>query len=174
MSKTRCIFKEQRYKKCENLILKSEKHKCTESPKISHSRRLDLETGLAFDDLDKTSLRPSDIAKYLKKLFPQREHDKFEIKWHMKRRSDRFTVDHTISQNKYAEKYYRIINSENPTKPQTIKTEPIYFINTPRTQWGLVHVIKKITVLGEEKTLAIVYGKTLAESLLEQCKKVQV
>lgn len=172
LSKTRCIFKTQRCKKCENLILKSEKHECSKPP-IPHSRRLDLEIGLAFDDLNKTSLRPRDITKYLKKRFPERDYDKFDIKWHMKRMYNRFTVDDTISQNKYAEKYYCIINSENPTKPQKIKTEPIYLINPPRTQWGLVHVIKKITISGEEKTLAMVYGKELAELLLEQCKKVQ-
>jgi len=86
---------------------------------------------------------------------------------------NRFAVDETISQNKYDEKYYCIINSENPTKPQKELSKPVYFINPPRTQWGLVHVIKKITILGEEKTLAMVYGKKLAESLLEQCKEIQ-
>ena len=177
---SKCIFQSQRYKKCKNLILKSEnKHVCKEKPtlKFPHSRRLDLEIRIAFDDLNESSLRPRDIAKYLKKLFPEREYDKFEIKWHMKTLPKIYATNTTIKQNKYAEKYYYQINEDdsyNSTKPQTIKTEPIYFINPPRTQWGLVHVIKKITILGEEKTLAIVYGKTLAESLLEQCKKVQV
>jgi len=173
---SKCIFKPQRCKKCENLILKSEsKHVCKEKPtlKFPHSRRLDLEIRIAFDDLNESSLRPRDIAKYLKKLFPEREYDKFKIKWHMKRMYNRFAVNNTISQNKYAEKYYYIINSDNPTKPQTIKTEPIYFVNPPKSQWGLVHVIKKITITGEEKTLAMVYGKELAESLLKQCKEVQ-
>lgn len=50
-----------------------------------------------------------------------------------------------------------------------ITTKPIYFINPLRTQWGLVHVIKKITITGEEKTLAMVYGKKLSKELLKKC-----
>ena len=43
----------------------------------------------------------------------------------------------------------------------------------PKTKWGLVHVIKKITVTGEEKTLAMVYGEKLSKELLQKCKEAQ-
>lgn len=175
---TKCIFKSVRCKKCDNLVLKSEKHVCKEKPtlRFSHRRRLNLEIGLAFDHLKRKSMRPSEIVKYLKSRFPEREYDKFDIKWHMKTLPKTYAVDETVSQNKYAEKYYFQINNERSSQIQELHTTTSYYINSPRTQWGLVYGIKKKTIINNHETtatLAMVYGEKLVESLLEKCKEIQ-
>ncbi len=179
MNKTISVFKPVRCRKCDNLILKSEsKHICKEKPtlRFPHSRRLNLEIGLAFDHLKRKSLRPSEIVKYLKLEFPEREYDKFDIKWHMKTLPKIYAVDKTISQNKCAEKYYFQINNERSAHIQKLHTSTSYYINPPRTQWGLVYGIKKKTIINNHETittLSMVYGKKLAESLLEKCKEMK-
>jgi len=179
MSKTKCIFKPIRCKECDNLILKSEsKHICKEKPtlRFPHSRRLDLEMGLAFDYLKRKSLRPSEIVKYLKSEYPEREYDKFNIKWHMKTLPKVYAVNETISQNKYAEKHYFQINNERSAQIQELHTTTSYYINPPRTQWGLVYGIKKKIIINNHETtatLAMVYDEKLAKSLLEKCKEIQ-
>lgn len=179
MNKTKCIFKPQRCKKCDNLILKNETdHICKEKPtlRFPHSRRLDLEIWGVFDHLKRKSLRPSEIAKYLKSEFPQREYDKFDIKWHMKTLPKTYAVDETISQNKYAEKYYFQINNEKSAQIQKLHTITSYYVNPPRTRWGIVYGIKKKTIINNHETittLAMVYGEKLAESLLKKCKELK-
>jgi len=179
MNKTISVFKPVRCRKCDNLILKSEsKHVCREKPtlRFPHSRRLDLEIWGAFDHLKRKSLRPSEIVKYLKSEFPEREYDKFHIKWHMKTLPKIYAVDETISQNKYAEKYYFQINNERSTHIQELHTSTSYYVNQPRTQWGIIYGIKKKIIINNHETittLAMVYGEKLAESLLKKCKELK-
>jgi len=179
LSKIKSIFKPQRCKKCDNLILKSEQdHKCKEKPmlRFPHSRRLDLEIYSVFEFLRAKSLRPSELTKYLKSKYPEREYDKFDIKWHMKTLPKIYAVDTTIKQSKYAEKYYFLINDDRSKEIQKSLTKTRYHIQPPRTQWGLTYSIKKTIILGSKKsetTLAMVYGKKLAKSLFQKCKELQ-
>ena len=179
MNKDKSIFKSTRCKKCDNLILKSEQdHKCKEKPmlKFAHSRRLELEIYGVFKLLRAKSLRPSEITKYLKSKYPKREYDKFDIKWHMKTLTKIYAVDPTIKQNKYAEKYYFLIDNNRSKEIQKLLTTTKYHIKPPRTQWGLTYSIKKITILGSKKsetTLAMVYGEKLAKSILQKCNEIQ-
>jgi len=179
MNKTISVFKPVRCRKCDNLILKSEsKHVCREKPtlRFPHSRRLDLEIGLAFDHQKRKSLRPSEIAKYLKSEFPQRECDKFDLKWHMKTLPKTYAVDETISQNKYAEKHYFQINNKRSTHIQELHTTTSYYVNQPRTQWGIVYGIKKKAIINNHETIAtldMVYGEKLAVPLLKKYKDLK-
>jgi len=179
LNKTKCVFKPVRCQKCDNLILKSEDHTCREKPtlRFPHSRRLDLEIWGAFNELNQPSLKPSEICHYINKQNGNKEHTHFMIQFHMSRKPDRFVIDTTKKyKNKYAEKYYFQINHERSTHIQEVHTTTSYYINPPRTQWGLVYGIKKKTIINNHETittLAMVYGKKLAKSLLEKCKELK-
>ncbi|MBA4718954.1 MAG: hypothetical protein HRO68_07640 [Nitrosopumilus sp.] len=138
-SKTKSIFKPLRCRKCDNLILKSEQdHKCKEKPllRFAHSRRLELEIYGVFKFLRAKSLRPSEITKYLKSKYPEREYDKFDIKWHIKTLPKIYAVDTTIKQSKYAEKYYFRIDNDRSKEIQKLLTTTEYHIQPPRTHGG--------------------------------------
>lgn len=178
MSKTECIFKPQRCKKCDSLILKTEKHVCGEKPKIPKSRRLFLEIGIAFDELHAASLTPSEICHYLNQKYDSQKYTSYEIRWHMDQKPNIFAVDITRSYKTYQEKKYCYLYSDNtdnlPEKYSKV-TKIRYYINPPKSKHGNVHVIKKESIhdtAKTETTLAMVYGKELAESLLKKCKEL--
>lgn len=178
--KIKSIFKLQRCIKCDNLILKSEsKHVCKEKPtlRFPHSRRLDLEIWGAFNELNQFPQTSSEICHYINKQNENQNLTHFEIEYHIKKMPESYAVDTTKKyKNKYAEKYYFRINNEKSIQIQKQLTTTKYHIQSPRTQWGLTHSIKKTTFLGnakKETTLAMVCGKELAETLLQKCKEAQ-
>lgn len=180
--KIKSIFEKKRCQKCDNLILRSGRdHKCNEEKtkfKFPRSRRLNLEVYMAFEELSQKSLRPSDIMRYLKKRFPDREYTHDDINQNMKNMPETYAVDTTIKQSKHAEKYYLCLFTCSTKKRKKIEQDRIigYHIQPPRSKWGLTHSIKKITMIGmskKETTLAIVYGKDLAEILLKKCKELK-
>jgi hypothetical protein len=179
LSKTECIFK-PRCKKCDNLILKSEKHKCSKSPVPQKSKRLFLEIYGVFEELQAISLLSSEIYHYLNKKYDSQKFTSYEIRWHMDQKPDIFAVDTTRQYRKYQEKRYCCLIGNSTNKDNfPEKTSPVtsvrYYINPPRTRWALTHSIKKETTHGtvkSETTLAMVYGEELAKSLLQKCKEL--
>lgn len=131
----------------------------------------------AFNELNQPSLTSSEICHYINKQNGNQNLTHFEIEYHIKKMPEFYTVDATKRyKNKYAEKYYFQINNEKSTQIQKQVTTTKYHIKPPRTEYGLTYSIKKITVIGNKKsetTLAMVYGKELAETLLQKCKEIQ-
>jgi len=161
-------------------MLKSEiKHKCNKiNSKIKESKQQLSEIGLAFDELNQESLKPSEICHFLNKQAGHLKYTFFEIKWYMEKHPNIYAKDTSKNyKNKYSEKSYirfPCMKSINPNKKLATKTQ--YYIQPPKSKYGIVSVIKKVKTIGankEETTLDMVYGKKLAESLLEKCIKTR-
>ena len=176
MSKTECIFKKQRCNKCSNLILKNEEHTCQKLNEYQKRNKRNIATEIkrAFENLDEPSLMPSQISYFINKVSGWTKYTQFEIKFYLEKHPVKFNIDKS-RKDKY-EKYYTYNNIYNHTIETTLESKIEYYIPIPRAKCPLTYSIKKLTITGAnrtETTLAMVYGKELAETLLERCKEMK-
>lgn len=176
MSKTVSVFKPVRCKKCDNLILKSEKHECQKLDEYQkrNKHNISSEIKMAFENIDESSLTPSQISHFINKVSGWIKYTHFEIKFYLDKHPNKFNTDESRS-TKY-DKYYTHNNMYRHTIETDIESETKYYIPTPRAKHPLTYSIKKLTIIGAnrtETTLAMVYGEKLAEILLQKCKDTQ-
>jgi len=174
--KSKCIFKLQRCKDCDNLILKTEKHVCQKLNEYQkrNKRNISIEIKNAFENLDEPSLNSSQISHFINKVSGWIKYTQFEIKYYLDKHPVKFVIDESRS-TKY-EKYYTYNNIYNHTIQSIIESKIEYCIPTPRSKHTLTYSIKKVTITGAnrtETTLAMVYGEKLAKELLKKCKEIQ-
>jgi len=176
LNKTKCVFKPVRCQKCDNLILKSEQHECQRLNEYQkrNKRNISSEIKRAFENIDEPSLMPSQISHFINKVSGWTKYTQFEIRFYLDKHPVKFEIDKSRS-DKY-EKYYTYNNIYNHAIQTDIEPKTEYHIPAPRSKRPLTYSIKKLTILGAnrtETTLAMVYGEKLAESLLKKCKELK-
>lgn len=176
MSNIQCIFKPQRCSKCENLILKTENHICQKLNEYQkrNKRNISIEIKRAFENLDESSLIPSQISHFINKVSGWTKYTQFEVKFYLDKHPIKFVIDESRS-TKY-EKYYTYNNIYRHDIETKIESKSEYYINPPRSEYRLTYSIKKLTIVGAnrtETTLAMVCGEELAKSLLQKCKELK-
>lgn len=176
MNETKCVFKPQCCKDCDNLILKTENHVCQKLDEYQKRTKHNISTEIknAFENIDEPSLTPSQISHFINKSSGWIKYTQFEIKWYMDKHPAKFIIDELRS-TKY-EKYYTYNNIYNSKIESDIEPKIEYYIPTPRAKIPLTYSIKKLTIQGAnrtETTLAMVYGEKLAKELLKKCRALQ-